>query len=170
MDNKRIKVEDLLQSAAFKRNENKRLVESIVANSNRVVTDLDKKLEKAKQEKTKKWRKEQDVIFVSTMDELGIDCRPEFKFHDTRQWRIDFLLCYKEKRLALEIEGGVHTGGRHTSPSGFMEDIEKYNSLTEYGIWLMRVVPSKLNNKETLVLIKKILDYDGKRNSSTLFS
>ena len=61
---------------------------------------------------------------------------PEHRFHPTRKWRVDW---FHESGVAIEIEGSVWTQGRHTSGSGFLADIEKYNALAEQGILLFRV-------------------------------
>lgn len=50
----------------------------------------------------------------------------EYKFHATRNWRFDF--AWPEARVAVEIEGGVWKGGRHTRGAGFIGDCEKYNA------------------------------------------
>jgi very-short-patch-repair endonuclease len=63
----------------------------------------------------------------------------EFKFCPTRRWRIDF--AWPDHLLALEIEGGIYTQGRHTRGSGFQKDIEKYNELTLCGWKLLRSTP-----------------------------
>lgn len=40
---------------------------------------------------------------------------PEHRFHESRRWRFDY--AWPEHRVALEVEGGVWTRGRHTRPS-----------------------------------------------------
>ena len=66
----------------------------------------------------------------------------EWKFHPTRRWRTD--LGWPDLQIAIEIEGGVYTRGRHTSPTGFVNDMEKYNALAVMGILLIRVLPSQV--------------------------
>ena len=68
----------------------------------------------------------------------------EHRFHETRRWRIDYYFSCKGVRVALEVEGGVHTNGRHTRGAGFMKDMEKYNALAAAGIYLVRTTPSQL--------------------------
>lgn len=60
----------------------------------------------------------------------------DYKFHPTRKWRIDFY--NPETKVAVEIEGGAYTNGRHTRGSGFIKDSEKYNEITKAGIRLLR--------------------------------
>lgn len=67
----------------------------------------------------------------------------EYKFLDDRRYRIDF--CYPYVKLAIEIEGGVWSNGRHTRGAGFIGDMEKYNLLVENGWWLLRYMPGKVD-------------------------
>lgn len=60
----------------------------------------------------------------------------EYKFHPTRKWRIDF--AWPALNLAVEIEGGIWNGGRHTRGSGAAADMEKYNELSMAGWRLLR--------------------------------
>jgi hypothetical protein len=61
---------------------------------------------------------------------------PEYRFHPTRKWRIDW---WHESGVGIEVEGSVWTKGRHTRGSGFLADMEKYNALAERGILLFRI-------------------------------
>ena len=49
----------------------------------------------------------------------------EARFHPGRKWRIDYF--WPEFKLAVEIEGGVFTKGRHVTGTGSIGDMEKYN-------------------------------------------
>lgn len=55
----------------------------------------------------------------------------EFRFHPTRKWRFDF--AYPAKKIAVEIEGGIWSGGAHTRGKHFESDCEKYNTATLLG-------------------------------------
>ena len=71
----------------------------------------------------------------------------EFKFHPTRRWRFDFAIMAKQGLIAVEVEGGVWTGGRHVNPIGFTKDCEKYNEATMLGWKVIRLVPSMINEE-----------------------
>lgn len=48
----------------------------------------------------------------------------EHRFHPTRRWRFDF--AWPAYKIAVEIEGGTWSRGRHTRGDGFEKDCEKY--------------------------------------------
>lgn len=80
----------------------------------------------------------------------------EYRFHPVRKWRLDF--CWPEDhRLAVEVEGGIWTQGRHTHPAGYMADVEKYNTLTLMGWRLIRVTGDMIRKGEALKLIERAL-------------
>lgn len=60
-------------------------------------------------------------------------------------------------RIAVEVEGGIWTGGRHTRPSGFLKDIEKYNEATRLGFSVYRVTPAMIKSGEAIALLRKVL-------------
>ena len=57
----------------------------------------------------------------------------EYRFDtDTgRRWKFD--VAHPRLKIAVEVEGGIWTRGRHTRPAGFIADMEKYNKATELG-------------------------------------
>ena len=77
---------------------------------------------------------------------------PEYQFCIDRKWRIDY--AWPELTIALEIEGGIWTRGRHITPTGFIKDLEKYNRLAQSGWLLLRYEPRKLD----FFQVKKTID------------
>lgn len=61
----------------------------------------------------------------------------EYAFATGRKWRFDY--CWPEKMVALELDGGVHTQGRHTRGSGYANDCRKLNAATVQGWRVIRV-------------------------------
>lgn len=74
--------------------------------------------------------------FASLNKVLKLGFVPEYKFHPTRRWRFDF--AKPDEKIAVECEGGVWTGGRHTRGSGFVKDTEKYNQAAILGWRVLR--------------------------------
>lgn len=98
-------------------------------------------------------------LFVRLCQDGGLPTPlPEYRFFPGRQWRIDYYFTNGDKRVALEVEGGVFTGGRHTRPKGFLGDIEKYNAMATMGILLLRVTPKDLLTRDTIDLVKRTLN------------
>lgn len=86
----------------------------------------------------------------------------EYRFHKVRRWRIDYYL--PAYRLAIEIEGGAWTRGRHTRGKGFIGDMEKYNALTLDGIALLRYTPSQVADGSA---INEIISYTEERTCTS---
>lgn len=66
----------------------------------------------------------------------------EFYFAKPRMWRFDY--AWRDKYIAVEIEGGIWTQGRHTRGSGFVKDMEKYNEAGRLGWRVFRFTPKQL--------------------------
>jgi very-short-patch-repair endonuclease len=79
----------------------------------------------------------------------------EFKFHPERKWRFDF--AWPAQRVALEVEGGIWTQGRHTRGSGFAKDIEKYNAAAVAGWRVVRCTPGTLISSATVDMVRALL-------------
>lgn len=79
----------------------------------------------------------------------------EYRFHPTRRWRFDY--AWPEQKVALEQEGGVWSGGRHTSGAGFMKDCEKYNTATVMGWRIIRGTPSQVRSLSVITYLLPLL-------------
>lgn len=77
----------------------------------------------------------------------------EHKFNARRKWRMDF--AWPNAKVALEVEGGIWTQGRHTRGAGVLADMDKYNSATAQGWKVFRCTPDTLCNPETLELLER---------------
>lgn len=98
----------------------------------------------------------QEENFAFQLRALGLDgWAREVKFHPTRKWRFDFYNA--DKKLAVEIEGGVYTNGRHTRGSGFVKDIEKYNTAAEMGICVLRYASHMVANGEAIAQVERVV-------------
>ena len=88
--------------------------------------------------------------------ETGATVTPEHRFHKERKCRIDYAII--DHMIAIEVECGAYTNGRHTRGAGFIADMEKYNELTRAGWRLIRVTPQKLMSMNTINLIKDLIN------------
>lgn len=79
----------------------------------------------------------------------------EYRFHKTRKWRFDY--AWPHAKVALEIEGGVWSGGRHTRGKGFLGDMEKYNAAAVAGWTVIRCTPDGLMSATTLAMLREVL-------------
>lgn len=116
-----------------------------------------------------------DLFTLLVRTDLRLICVKELEFCPGRKWRFDYAL--PEVKIAIEVEGGVFkkrhyqtkdgtfittTGGRHNSATGFLGDMEKYNSATVLGWRLIRVIPDELITNKTIDLIRQTIknNYD----------
>ncbi len=79
----------------------------------------------------------------------------EYQFHAIRKWRFDF--AWPDIWLAVEIEGGVWTGGRHTRGKGFIDDCKKYNEASLMGWTVLRFPVEQITSGEALKFIEKAI-------------
>jgi len=68
--------------------------------------------------------------------------------------------------VALEVEGGVWTGGRHTRGAGFIEDMEKYNAAACMGWFVLRIMPKDLYRTATLNMLREAIPHSRYENKS----
>lgn len=61
-----------------------------------------------------------------------------------RKWRFDF--AWPDRMLAVEIDGGAFSGGRHTRGAGFVEDCRKMNTATLMGWRVLRFTSGDLED------------------------
>jgi hypothetical protein len=59
--------------------------------------------------------------------------------------------------VAVEVEGGVWVGGRHTRGKGYVADMEKYSHAAEAGWCVLRCEPTKLLSGPFLDLLTRAL-------------
>lgn len=86
---------------------------------------------RGKERKLKGTKKNSQEALYNELLLRGWPVVQEHRFHVTRQWKAD--IAHIDGKVILEYEGGVYTGGRHTRPSGFIGDIEKYQAAKELG-------------------------------------
>ena len=84
------------------------------------------------------------------------DPEREFRFRATRKWKFDF--CWPDQWLAVEVEGGTFSGGRHVRGKGFELDCEKYNAATVGGWRVLRYTSRMIESGQALQQIEAALN------------
>lgn len=97
-----------------------------------------------------------DVFTVICRTDLKVECVKEYKFHPTRRWRFDFAI--PEYKIAIEIDGGVWTYGRHNRSAGYIADMEKMNAAASLGWIVLKFTPQEQYNKATFELIRQTIE------------
>lgn len=77
----------------------------------------------------------------------------EYRFMRERRWRFD--MAWVPERLAVEVEGGVWSRGRHTRGKGFIADAEKYNEATLAGWRVLRVTGQQIESGQAVEWIRR---------------
>jgi hypothetical protein len=85
------------------------------------------------------------------------ECEYPFARSKGRKFRFDY--AFPEYSVALEVDGGVWTSGRHTRGSGWLKDTEKLNLACEMGWRMLRCTPTQLCTSEMLETIRRALAY-----------
>lgn len=79
----------------------------------------------------------------------------EHRFHPVRRWRFDF--AWPDHKVAVEIEGGTWTGGRHTRGGGFEADAEKYLEALMLGWRVIRAPGSMVKSGVALNAVDALI-------------
>jgi len=79
----------------------------------------------------------------------------EFRFMTDRRFRFDF--AWKPKKLAVEVEGGIYSNGRHVRGAAYEEDLKKYNFAAKQGWTLLRFGPTAVNDGSAVLQIEAAL-------------
>lgn len=92
-------------------------------------------------------RSKGEELFLAQLDEYGFpEAEEEYRFHHHRRFRFDF--AWPDVMVAVEIEGGTWSGGRHSSGAGYQRDCEKYNLATRDGWRVYRFTTGMVKSKD----------------------
>jgi hypothetical protein len=88
------------------------------------------------------------------------ECRAEerhwvHEYSHERDFRFDF--AWPSQCLAVEVDGGTYSGGRHTRGDGYAEDCEKQNEAVIRGWKVMRVTTAQVDSGQALEWIERAL-------------
>lgn len=95
------------------------------------------------------------AVVVKWFAEHGVIATPEVKFHPDRKWRFDFTF---DNRVALEVQGGLFSGGRHSRGAALMKEHEKLNAAACLGWRVLFCIPQNLCMVETVEMVKEAIN------------
>lgn len=99
---------------------------------------------------------QQNAQFMLSLRAAGLPAPiDEFRFAAPRRWRFDF--AWPEYNLALEIQGGIWIGGRHSRGATLVKEWEKLNTAAELGWRVVYCQPKDSAKPETIAMIKRAL-------------
>ncbi len=79
----------------------------------------------------------------------------EFRVHPRRRWRFDF--AWPRYKVAVEIDGGIYTRGRHVRGSGFERDAEKRNAAVMAGWRVLHFTPRHVKSGLAVQAIESLM-------------
>jgi hypothetical protein len=71
---------------------------------------------------------------------------PEYKFAKPRKWAFDF--AWPELMVALEVQGGLWTEGRHSRGAALLKEHEKLNAAACLGWRILFTTPEQVASGE----------------------
>lgn len=79
----------------------------------------------------------------------------EFRFAPPRLFRWDG--CWPALRLAYEVQGGLHTSGRHVRAGGYSRDCEKHNLGVLRGWSILLFTRDMIESGEAVRMLERVL-------------
>lgn len=97
-----------------------------------------------------------DAVALLAMDiSLLPSPEREYVFFPGRRWRFDF--AWPEQKVAVEVDGGTWSGGRHTSGSGYDKDAEKLAEAAILGWTVVRFSSGMVRDGRAFSYIERLL-------------
>lgn len=86
---------------------------------------------------------------------LGPGVRTRLEQSGLRDWRFDF--AWPDLKVAVEVDGGIWSRGRHVRGSGYADGCRKKNFATSLGWSVFTFTPSMIENGEAISLLVKVV-------------
>lgn len=86
---------------------------------------------------------------------LGPGIKDRLKRAGLQDWRFD--AAYPDLLLAIEVEGGGWTGGRHTRGAGFAGDLRKYDAAMRLGWTVYRCAGELIKSGQAVKTIHQLI-------------
>jgi hypothetical protein len=98
-------------------------------------------------------------IFLAMLRSHGIEesCEQEFEFAKPRKWRFDWVFRDMVRPVALEIQGGIFTGGRHVRGAALLEEMAKLNEACILGYRVLFATPADVTSGAIFPILRRAL-------------
>ena len=108
-----------------------------------------------------------EILFSSQLVEHEFPpWEEEYKFLKDRRFRFDF--AWPQSHIAVEIEGGTWSGGRHSRGAGFERDCEKYNLATREHWKVYRFTSAMVKDYRGVVFLESVWPFkEGNKKNQT---
>ena len=101
-------------------------------------------------------RSKGEAVFLLHCKAYGLPKpQTEYRFSSPRRFRFDF--AWSKRKIAVEIEGGIWSKGRHVRGRGYEADLVKYNLASELGWRVFRYSTRMVESGEAVRQIRDIL-------------
>ena len=95
-------------------------------------------------------------LFIPYCESNGLPAPvAEYQFQPLRKWRMDF--AFPEKKIYIEIDGGIWVTGGHNRGAQMLKDWEKQNTAASMGWRLLKCQPKDLYKSEMLAWMRGCL-------------
>lgn len=103
---------------------------------------------------------ERTFYFQLRAARLAVGLELEYRFHPTRRWRFDF--AWPDYKLAVEIDGGTWSSGRHTRGVGYEADCEKQAEAAIAGWRVIHFTGGMVNDGRALALVTRAIEQENR--------
>lgn len=86
----------------------------------------------------------------------GAELTTEHRFHPERKWRFDY--AHLPTKTAIEINGGVWSGGRHNRGAGYLRDREKVNTAQMLGWKVFELGTGQVTTDNVQAIIEHVTE------------
>ena len=90
----------------------------------------------------------------------GAELATEHRFHEERRWRFDF--AHLPTKTAIEINGGIWSGGRHIRGAGYLRDREKVNAAQMLGWKVFELGTGQVTPANVQAIIEHVTEVTAK--------
>jgi hypothetical protein len=98
-----------------------------------------------------------ELLMAEQLRQARIAFSAEVVSASPRRWRFDFAIDDTVSPIAVEIEGGTWSYGRHTRGKGYEDDLVKYNEAAVRGWVVLRFTTEMVEDGRALATIERAI-------------